>query len=55
MVSANSLLKIILLLVLVWVALDLLGEIVGTLAGPFDGIIGLLIIALIALFLLDRL
>ena len=55
--DAEDLLKIILVLVIVWLAVEIIGEIVGSLAGllgPFRPLLGLVIVALIVLWLLDR-
>jgi hypothetical protein len=55
--EAEDLLKIILVLVIVWIAVEIVGEIVGAFAsllGPFQPLLGLLIIVLIVLWLLDR-
>lgn len=56
-IEVETLLKIILVLVLVWLVLEIVAlvfDILGTLLAPFTGIIGLLIAALIVLWLLDR-
>jgi hypothetical protein len=55
--DAEDLLKIVLVLVVVWIALEVVGEILGILAwilGPFRPFLGLLIVILIVLWLLDR-
>jgi hypothetical protein len=55
--STDSLLKIILLLVIVWVVLRIADEFVDViqrLVGPFDSLLGLVIVVLILLYLLDR-
>lgn len=52
--EVESLLKIVLVLVVVWLALQILGEFVNTLAALVGPVIGLLIAALIVLWLLDR-
>lgn len=55
-IEVETLLKIILVLVLVWLVLevvDLVFDILGALLAPFTGILGLLIAALIVLWLLD--
>jgi c-di-AMP phosphodiesterase-like protein len=54
MVDADDLLKIVLILVIVWIALEILETVISFLAGPLSSIIGLLIVVLIVLFLLDR-
>jgi len=56
-IEVETLLKIILVLILVWLVLevvDLVFDILGALLAPFTGIIGLIIAALIVLWLLDR-
>jgi len=53
--DAEGLLKIVLLLVIVWIALEVVDVILDVLLGPFRSILGLLIVVLIVLFLLDRL
>jgi len=52
--DVEDLLKIILVLVVVWIALELVQEIIGFIFGPFSSLIGLVILVLIVLFLLDR-
>lgn len=55
--EAEDLLKIILILVLIWIVVEIVGEIVGAFAsllGPFRPLLGLVIVALIILWLLDR-
>lgn len=56
-IDVEDLLKIILVLVIIWIALEIVGQLVETgleLLGPFRGLIGLLILVLIVLWLLDR-
>lgn len=56
-IDVDTLLKIVLILAVVWLVLEILGEILGALAfifAPLSGIIGLVLIILIALYLLDR-
>ncbi|WP_197738607.1 DUF7554 family protein [Halosegnis longus] len=53
----DGVLKLVLVLVALWVGLEILGAILDltfTLLGALDSIIGLVIIALIVAFLLDR-
>ena len=55
--TTESLLKIILVLVVVWIALRIANEfllVIRRLIGPFDSLLGLVIVALILLYLLDR-
>lgn len=57
-IEVETLLKVILVLVLIWIVLEILGEIVQTslaLLGPFRPLLGLAIVILIILWLLDRL
>lgn len=56
-IDVETLLKIILVLILFWLVLeviDLTFDILGGLLGPFTNIFGLIIAALIVLWLLDR-
>jgi hypothetical protein len=52
--DAEDLLKIVLLLVIVWIGIEILGELVDFLVGPLSSILGVIIIVLIILWLLDR-
>jgi hypothetical protein len=57
-VDVETLLKVILVLVVVWIALEIVGEVIDIAFGIFGflrPILGLLILALIVLWLLDRL
>lgn len=57
-IDVEDLLKIILVLVLVWIALEIIGlafNAIGALLGPFQPLLGLLVVALIVLWLLDKL
>ncbi|MFB6121737.1 MAG: hypothetical protein ABEJ68_11560 [Halobacteriaceae archaeon] len=56
-VDAESLLKIILVLVAIWLVFEIVGEVLHTLGwllGPFRPLIGLVVLLLIVLWLLDR-
>lgn len=56
--DVDTLLKILLVLVVVWVALEILEGVLNVFAwilGPLRPIIGLVVLALIVLWLLDRL
>lgn len=56
-IDVEDLLKIILILVIIWIALEIVGQLVETgldLLGPFRPLIGLLILVLIVLWLIDR-
>jgi len=55
--DVEDLLKIVLVLVLVWIAIEIVSEIIGLfgwLLGPFRPVLGLIIVVLIVLWLLDR-
>jgi len=55
--DSDSLIKLVLVLVVVWLVLAIAEEFVETvraLVGPFDNVIGLLIVVIIILFLLDQ-
>lgn len=55
--DAEDLLKIILILVVIWIAIEIIGEFISVLAflaGPFSSILGLIILVVIVLYLLDR-
>jgi hypothetical protein len=52
--DTNTLVKLILLLVVVWLALEVIGEIIGILfIGPLSNVLGLVVIVVIVLWLLD--
>ena len=56
-VDAEDLLKVVLVLVIAWLVLEVLGELLDIalgLLGFFRPFLGLLVLALIVLFLLDR-
>lgn len=54
--DAETLLKIILGLVIIWLVLQIIHEVLGILGSiiPFSSLIGLIIVLLIALWLFDR-
>ncbi|KAB1192858.1 hypothetical protein GJR96_05125 [Haloferax sp. MBLA0076] len=55
--EVDDLLKLVLVLVLIWLVLEIIGEILGlftALLGPFRPLLGLVVAALIVLWLLDR-
>jgi len=57
MVDADGLLKLVLLLVVLWIGLEILDaavDIAFAVLGVFQPLLGLVIIALIVAFLLDR-
>lgn len=54
-VEVETLMKVVLALVLVWLALEILDVFVDVLLGVFTPLVGLLVVALIVLWLLDRL
>jgi hypothetical protein len=53
--DVDDLLKIILILVVIWIIVEIVGEVVTTLLGPFRPLFGLAIVVLIVLYFLDRL
>jgi hypothetical protein len=56
-IDVDDLLKIVLVLVVVWLALEIVGEVMEIalgLLGPLRPIIGVLVLVLIVLWLLDR-
>jgi hypothetical protein len=53
-VDVETLLKIVLVLVVVWVGLEILESVVDLVFEPFKSIFGLVIVVLILLWLLDR-
>lgn len=53
--DAEDLLKIILVLVVIWLALEVLSLFVELLLGLFPAIVGIVIVALIALWFFDKL
>ncbi|MFC4406758.1 DUF7554 family protein [Haloarchaeobius iranensis] len=57
-IEAESLLLVILGLVVVWIALEVISELLGLLGwllGPFKPVLGLAIVVIIVLWLTDRL
>lgn len=57
-IEVEDLLKLVLVLVLVWLVLEIVGEVLGLftmLLGPLRPLLGLAVAALIVLWLLDRL
>ncbi len=55
--DADTLIKLILVLVVIWIVLRIADEFVDAVAGllgPFDNLIGLVIVLVIVLWLLDR-
>jgi hypothetical protein len=56
-IDTDTLLKIVLVLAVIWLALEVLGEVLGALAwllAPLPKLFGLVLIILIVLYLLDR-
>ena len=53
-IEVETLLKIVLVLVIVWLALEILGGVIRFVLGPLPEIVGLVIVVLIVLWLLDR-
>jgi hypothetical protein len=57
-VDVDTLLKVVLVLVVIWLALEIVGEVIDIAFGIFgflQPVIGLIILVLIVLWLLDRL
>ena len=57
-IDADALLKLLLVLVIAWLALEVIGEILGLFAavlGPLQPLLGLVLVVLIVLYLTDRL
>ncbi|MEF8775465.1 MAG: hypothetical protein V5A43_03050 [Haloarculaceae archaeon] len=55
--NADTLVKVVLVLVVVWLILQIAEEFTSmlrNLLGPFDNVIGLIIVVVIVLWLLDR-
>ena len=55
--DVDTLIKVILVLVVVWLALQIFEEFVGTLSyilGPFSNLLGLIVLVILVLWLLDR-
>lgn len=55
--DVDTLLKIVLVLVAVWLILSIVGEVLETFAyilSPFSNLVGLVVLLLLVLFLLDR-
>ena len=52
--DVETLLKVVLVLVVVWLALEIVGGFVRLVLGPLPEIIGLVVVVLIVLWLLDR-
>jgi len=53
-IEAETLLKVVLVLVVVWIAVEILESLVDLVFGPFKSIFGLIIVVLVVLWLLDR-
>jgi hypothetical protein len=56
-VDAEDLLKLVLVLVVVWLVLEIVGEVLDlftALLGPFRPLLGLAVVVLIVLWFLDR-
>lgn len=57
-VDADTLLKVVLVLVVIWLALEVVDTVLDIafgLLGPLRPLVGLVVLALVALYLLDRL
>ena len=53
--EAEGLLRIVLVLVIVWILVEIAIEVLEFLVGPLSAVIGLLIVALILLWMFDKL
>lgn len=53
-IEVETLLKIVLALVVVWLGLEVLDLLIDIVLGPFQSLFGLVIVVLIVLWLLDR-
>jgi len=53
-IEVETLLKVVLGLVAVWIGVEILESVIDTVFGPFKSIFGLIIIVIIVLWLLDR-
>jgi hypothetical protein len=53
-IEVETLLKIVLALVVVWLSLEVLDLVIDIVLGPFQSLFGLVIVVLIVLWLLDR-
>lgn len=53
-IEVETLLKIVLALVVVWLGLEVLDLLIDIVLGPFQSLFGLVIVVLIILWLLDR-
>lgn len=53
-IAVETLLKILLVLVIIWIAIDVIDEALTTILGPFRPVLGLIIILLIVLWLLGE-
>ncbi|QLH76581.1 hypothetical protein HZS55_04345 [Halosimplex rubrum] len=52
--DAETLLKVVLVLVVVWIAIEILDAALSFVLGPLKSVFGLIIVVLIVLWLLDR-
>ncbi|WP_415379312.1 hypothetical protein [Halosimplex sp. TS25] len=52
--DVETLLKIVLVLVVVWIAIEILDAAISMVLGPLKPVFGLVIVVLIVLWLLDR-
>jgi len=53
-IDVETLLKVVLVLVVIWLVLEIVGSFLRVILGPLPEIIGLLVVVLIVLWLLDR-
>lgn len=56
-IDVDTLLKIVLLLVVIWLALEIVGEVLGlfgALLGPLQPLLGIALLILLVLYITDR-
>ncbi|WP_459193670.1 DUF7554 family protein [Halosimplex sp. J119] len=53
-IEVEALLKVVLVLVIVWIAIEILDAAISMVLGPLKSVFGLVIVVLIVLWLLDR-
>ncbi|MFC7141087.1 hypothetical protein ACFQMA_14785 [Halosimplex aquaticum] len=53
-IEVETLLKVVLVLVIVWIAIEILDAAISMVLGPLKPVFGLVIVVLIVLWLLDR-
>ena len=53
-IDVETLLKVVLVLVVIWLVLEIVGSFLRVILGPLPEVIGVVIVVLIVLWLLDR-